>query len=217
MNQLIRMVDVALRSWKPHAEARFSTEINEGDFVLIQGPNGSGKSYLLNLMAALKKPDSGEVYLKGKRLTRMSNAEKTRWRRSLGLIPAEITLLNGYSVSENLQQTAQLLGKTVEQAKEYAEESASLCGLSGVMHLKVDTLSDGMKKRVVIARSLVNQPTIILADSPLEGLDAKAQERFLYLCTKLSQIGYSIVMTSSAPLSLEIGALKTIDLTPPES
>ena len=101
MNQLIRMVDVALRSWKPHAEARFSTEINEGDFVLIQGPNGSGKSYLLNLMAALKKPDSGEVYLKGKRLTRMSNAEKTRWRRSLGLIPAEITLLNGYSVSEN--------------------------------------------------------------------------------------------------------------------
>lgn len=216
MNQIIRMVDVALRNWKHHAQERFSIEINEGDFVLIQGPNGTGKSYLLNLMAALKKPDSGEVYLTGKRLTRMSVAEKTRWRSRLGLIPSEIALLNGYSVEENLRQTAQLLGKTAKQAQEYAEESAALCGLSGVLHVKVDTLSDGMKKRVVIARALVNQPIMILADSPLEGLDKKAQEGFLYLCTKLSQIGYSIVMTSSAPLSLEIGALRTINLNPPE-
>jgi ABC-type ATPase involved in cell division len=70
----------------------------------------------------------------------------------------------------------------------------------------------GVKKRVVIARSLVNQPRLILADSPLEGLDDQAQEEFLYICTKLSQVGYPIVMTSSYMLPFEIAALRCVEL-----
>ena len=80
------------------------------------------------------------------------------------------------------------------------------------LNARAESLSVGVKKRVVIARSLVNQPRLILADSPLEGLDDQAQEEFLYICTKLSQVGYPIVMTSSYMLPFEIAALRCVEL-----
>ena len=159
-------------------------------------------------MAALRVPRVGEVFLEGKRLTKMSERQKRAWRAGLGLIPSEPVLLNGYTVLEGLVLTAQLLGKSAADAKRNALESASLCGLDPYLSLSV-----GVKKRVVIARSLVNQPRLILADSPLEGLDDQAQEEFLYICTKLSQVGYPIVMTSSYMLPFEIAALRCVELS----
>ena len=86
-------------------------EVSDGEFVLLRGPNGSGKSYLLNLMAALRVPRVGEVFLEGKRLTKMREGQKRAWRAGLGLIPSEPVLLNGYTVLEGLVLTAQLLGR----------------------------------------------------------------------------------------------------------
>ena len=212
MKTIVRMVDVPINDWNNQTKGTVTLEIADGEFVLLQGPNGSGKSYLLNLMAALRLPSVGEVFLEGKRLTTMRERQKRAWRAGLGLIPSEPVLLNGYTVLEGLVLTAQLLGKSAADAKRNALESASLCGLDPYLNARAESLSVGVKKRVVIARSLVNQPRLILADSPLEGLDDQAQEEFLYICTKLSQVGYPIVMTSSYMLPFEIAALRCVEL-----
>ena len=203
------MVDVPINDWNNQTKGTVTLEISDGEFVLLLGPNGSGKSYLLNL----RVPRVGEVFLEGKRLTKMSERQKRAWRAGLGLIPSDPVLLNGYTVLEGLVLTAQLLGKSAADAKRNALESASLCGLDPYLNARAESLSVGVKKRVVIARSLVNQPRLILADSPLEGLDDQAQEEFLYICTKLSQVGYPIVMTSSYMLPFEIAALRCVELS----
>ena len=211
MKTIVRMVDVPINDWNNQTKGTVTLEISDGEFVLLLGPNGSGKSYLLNLMAALRVPRVGEVFLEGKRLTKMSERQKRAWRAGLGLIPSDPVLLNGYTVLEGLVLTAQLLGKSAADAKRNALESASLCGLDPYLNARAESLSVGVKKRVVIA--LVNQPRLILADSPLEGLDDQAQEEFLYICTKLSQVGYPIVMTSSYMLPFEIAALRCVELS----
>ena len=194
------------------AKSESLSSFGDDTVYLEKFANGSGKSYLLNLMAALRVPSVGEVFLEGKRLTTMRERQKRAWRAGLGLIPSEPVLLNGYTVLEGLVLTAQLLGKSAADAKRNALESASLCGLDPYLNARAESLSVGVKKRVVIARSLVNQPRLILADSPLEGLDDQAQEEFLYICTKLSQVGYPIVMTSSYMLPFEIAALRCVEL-----
>ena len=204
MKTIVRMVDVPINDWNNQTKGTVTLEISDGEFVLLLGPNGSGKS---------RVPRVGEVFLEGKRLTKMSERQKRAWRAGLGLIPSDPVLLNGYTVLEGLVLTAQLLGKSAADAKRNALESASLCGLDPYLNARAESLSVGVKKRVVIARSLVNQPRLILADSPLEGLDDQAQEEFLYICTKLSQVGYPIVMTSSYMLPFEIAALRCVELS----
>lgn len=206
------MVDVPIHDWNDEPREKVTFEIGDGEFVLLLGPNGSGKSYLLNLMAALKTPRVGEVYLKGRRLSKMRESARRAWRASIGLIPSDPILLEDYTVLENLELTAQVLGKKPSEAHRNALESAGLCGLEPYLQVRAKTLSEGLKKRTVIARSLVNQPGLILADSPLEGLDDQAQEEFLYICTKLSQVGYPIVMTSSYVLPFEIATLRCVRL-----
>ena len=212
MKPIVRMVDIPIHDWNDEPREKITLEVGEGEFILLLGPNGSGKSYLLNLMAALKKPKVGEVFLQGNRLSKMREGARKNWRASIGLIPSDPVLLDEYTVLENLELTAQVLGKKTAEAHRNAMESAGLCGLEPYLHVKAGTLSEGLKKRAVIARSLVNQPRLILADSPLEGLDDQAQEEFLYICTKLSQVGYPIVMTSSYVLPFEIATLRCIRL-----
>lgn len=112
MKTIVRMVDVPINDWNNQTKGIVTLEVSDGEFVLLRGPNGSGKSYLLNLMAALRVPRVGEVFLEGKRLTKMREGQKRAWRAGLGLIPSEPVLLNGYTVLEGLVLTAQLLGKT---------------------------------------------------------------------------------------------------------
>lgn len=212
MKEIVRIVDVPISDWRHQTKKRVTLEISEGEFILLQGPNGSGKSYLLNLIAALEIPEVGEVFCLGRRATKMSEREKRQWRAGLGLIPSEPQLLAEYTVYENLVLTAMALGKNKADSERNAKESAQLCALDPYLQAPAHTLSEGIRKRTVIARALVNQPMLILADAPLEGLDERAQEEFLYICAKLSRIGYPIVMTSSAPLPFEIGNLRTVSL-----
>lgn len=160
MKTIVRMVDVPINDWNNQTKGIVTLEVSDGEFVLLRGPNGSGKSYLLNLMAALRVPRVGEVFLEGKRLTKMREGQKRAWRAGLGLIPSEPVLLNGYTVLEGLVLTAQLLGKNAADAQRNALESASLCGLDPYLNARAESLSVGVKKRVVIARSLVNQPRL---------------------------------------------------------
>lgn len=211
-NILVEISEIPVRVEGHNSGRLLSFSIEEPDFILLEGPNGSGKTYLLNLIAALTLPNSGEVIITGRSINVMGESEKLAWRRTLGLIPSHSDLFNGYTVLENLRLSAQLLGNKPKEAFEYSKESAELCGLSKYIDEKVENLSEGLKKRVVIARALVGRPRMILADNPLEGLDGTTQEQFLYLCMKLAKFGYSVVMTSSVPLPFEIKTLRIINL-----
>lgn len=212
MKALVRMVKVPLQGWNRDEATLVTMEVREGEFVLLLGNNGSGKSSLLNLISGLSLPESGEVFIKGIAISRMSEHQLRQWRSRIGMIPSDPVILEDYTIEENLQLTAQLLGKSSQEAARNARECAALCGLEPELKRKGSELSVGLKKRLVIARSLVNQPELILADSPMEALDNDAQEEFLYICTKLAQIGYPIVMTSSYPLPFEIRALRVFNL-----
>lgn len=211
-NILVEISEIPIRKEGRNTGGLLSFVIEEPDFILLEGPNGSGKTYLLNLIAALAEPNTGEVIVEGHSVSVMSESEKLAWRRTLGLIPSHSNLFTTYTVLENLRLSAQLLGIKPKEAIEYSKESAELCGLSKYLDEKVENLSEGLRKRVVIARALVGRPKMILADNPLEGLDGTSQEQFLYLCTKLAKIGYAVVMTSSVPLPLEIKSLRVINL-----
>lgn len=211
-NILVELSEIPIRKEGRNTDSLLSFVIEEPDFILLEGPNGSGKTYLLNLIAALTEPNTGEVIVDGHSVSVMSESEKLAWRRTLGLIPSHSNLFTSYTVLENLRLSAQLLGIKPNEAIEYSKESAELCGLSKYLDEKVENLSEGLRKRVVIARALVGRPKMILADNPLEGLDGTSQEQFLYLCTKLAKIGYAVVMTSSVPLPLEIKSLRVINL-----
>ena len=190
MKALVRMVKVPLQGWNRDGAPLVTMEVREGEFVLLLGNNGSGKSSLLNLISGLSLPESGEVFIKGNAISRMSEHQLRQWRSRIGMIPSDPVILEDYTIEENLQLTAQLLGKSAQEAASNARECAALCGLEPEL----------------------NQPELILADSPMEALDNDAQEEFLYICTKLAQIGYPIVMTSSYPLPFEIRALRVFNL-----
>lgn len=211
-NILVEISEIPVRKEGRNSGRLLSFCVEEPDFILVVGPNGSGKTYILNLIAALTLPNTGEVIIEGRSLEIMEESEKLAWRRTLGLIPSHSNLFNSYTVLENLRLSAQLLGIKPKEAIEYSKESAELCGLSKYLEEKVESLSEGLRKRVVIARALVGRPKMILADNPLEGLDEISQEQFLYLCTKLAKIGYSVVMTTSVPLPFDIKSLRVIDL-----
>ncbi len=213
--RILEVIDIPVSIKKPDEKGTVSFQVREGDLVLIEGPNGSGKTYLLNLLAALRMPYSGEVVLGTRNLIFMSEKEKSAWRRKIGLIPSIPTLFSGYTVLENLRLAAQLSGKKAKEAIEFSRSAAGLCGLQDVIDKNVDDLSEGQKKRVIIARALVGQPSLILADNPLDSLDKESQEQFLYLCVKLAQLGYAIVMSTSIPLPLRIQAARRIELGGP--
>lgn len=191
---------------------RLTLEVGEGGFLLISGANGLGKSYVLNLIAGLVLPEKGRVLLSGKNAADLSEGGRAAWRRRIGFIPAKDTLLPGYSVRENLELAAQACNVPSEKMLPRIQEAMNVCGVSAIADRSVEMLSAGQKKRVLVARSLVNRPQIILADSPLESLDSKFRKELLMLLSQLPELGYTVVLTSAAPLKIQSEKLRTVSL-----
>lgn len=191
---------------------RLTLEVGESVFLLISGANGLGKSHVLNLIAGLVLPEKGRVLLSGKNATDLSEGVRAAWRRRIGFISAKDTLLPGYSVRENLELAAQACNVPSEKMEPRIQEAMSVCGVSAIADRSVEMLSAGQKKRALVARSLVNRPQIILADSPFESLDSKFRKELLLLLSQLPELGYTVVLTSAAPLKIQSEKLCTVSL-----
>ena len=187
--------------------------IKKGEFVAIMGPSGCGKTTLLNILGLLDQPSEGTYELDGAPVDTLSPSKQAHIRsRDIGFIFQSFNLIPRLTVLENV--ALPLTYKGVRKVKRLSLASTMLktFHLGEREYYMPWQLSGGQSQRVAIARSLVNQPRLILADSPLEGLDDQAQEEFLYICTKLSQVGYPIVMTSSYMHPFEIAALRCVEL-----
>lgn len=147
-------------------------EAHEGDFIAVVGPSGAGKSTLLNILGLLDEPSGGDVLLEGKETSKLSEHDRSRMRnRSIGFVFQFHHLLGEFTACENVMMPALIRGENKQSAARRAEELLSFVGLSGRATHKPSELSGGEAQRVAVARALVNNPKIILADEPSGNLD----------------------------------------------
>jgi len=159
----------------------------QGDFVALLGPSGSGKSTLLNLVSGIDEPDAGEVRISGTSITGLSERDRTLFRRRhIGFIFQFFNLLPTLTVEENLLLPLELKGKVGPGGKALARDLLDRVGLSGREGAFPDRLSGGEQQRVAVARALVHDPTLILADEPTGNLDPDTGSRVLEVLASLA-------------------------------
>ena len=173
-------------------------QIYEGDFISIVGPSGSGKTTLLNIMACLDRPTSGKYFLGGKNVKSKSNDDLSKIRnKSIGFIFQSFNLISRHTAIENVQmplQYSDTLDKKERNKK--ALECLEMVDLSNRAKHHPNELSGGQQQRVAIARSLINNPDIILADEPTGNLDSKTSYSIMDLFTELHDRGNTIIMVT---------------------
>ena len=151
--------------------------INKGDVVSIVGPSGAGKTPLLQIIGRLDKPDAGEVWVDGINVNGLSAKKLSDFRnRHLGFVFQFHQLLPEFTAIENIMIPAFIAGQKTSEAKKRAEELLSFMGLEGRAKHKPNELSGGEKQRVAVARALINNPAVILADEPSGSLDSKNKQ-----------------------------------------
>lgn len=172
-----------------------SLQISTGEFVAIMGPSGSGKSTLMHVLGLLDRPDKGEYFLGKKEITRISDTELAQVRNHLvGFVFQQFHLLPRMTALGNAELPLIYAGK--RHLKEKAKEKIIEVGLGDRASHKPNELSGGQQQRVAIARSLVNDPLLILADEPTGNLDSKSKEEILSLLKELNQKGKTIIIVT---------------------
>jgi putative ABC transport system ATP-binding protein len=170
-------------------------EIRKNEFVAITGPSGSGKSTMMNMVGALDKPSFGAIYLKEKNISSMSESSLAFLRgKTIGFIFQQFHLLPTLTALENVSLPMEILETTEKESKEKAKKLLEMLGLGDRMHHKPNQLSGGQQQRVAIARSLANDPEIILADEPTGNLDSKTGKFVMDFLGKMNEEGKTIVL-----------------------
>jgi putative ABC transport system ATP-binding protein len=180
-------------------------EIAEGEFLALMGPSGSGKSTLLNLLAGLDRPTSGTVEIAGQRIDSLSRRELASWRaRHVGFVFQFYNLLPVLSAERNVELPLLLTNLSSSDRKKHVATALDIVGLSHRAKHTPRTLSGGEQQRVGIARAIVTDPTLILADEPTGDLDRKSGSGILDLLQALNrEQGKTIVMVTHDPHAAE--------------
>jgi len=200
-------------------------DVQEGEFIALMGPSGSGKTTLLNLIAGLDSPTSGTIVIGNQQISSMSESELARWRtRNVGFVFQFYNLLPVLTAYENVELPLLLLPMSAQIRKAQVENALSIVGLSDRMGHRPGQLSGGQCQRVGIARAIVTDPTIVVADEPTGALDSKSAEDALNLLELLrTELGKTIIMVTHDPhaaaraqriVQLEKGRLANSDTIP---
>jgi putative ABC transport system ATP-binding protein len=190
--------DVASGSASIHALDHISLHVAPGEWVSVMGPSGSGKSTLVNLIGCLDRPTAGEIWLDGQNVAGISSGELNRVRaEKIGFIFQQFHLIPFLTAVENVMLAQYFHSMTDEKE---AVEALSRVGLGDRAHHLPSQLSGGEQQRVCIARALINDPKIILADEPTGNLDAQNEEIVLRLLREFHQQGRTIVMVTHDPV-----------------
>ena len=170
-------------------------EVYRGDFIAILGPSGSGKSTLMNIIGCMDTADNGHYYLNGEAIHEASDAQMTRIRNQhIGFIFQKYQLIPKYSVLQNTIMPLLIRGLPRQQAIEMATKQLTLLGMQDRLQHRPNELSGGQQQRVSIARALVGEPAILLADEPTGALDSKTGQDVLQLFQDLNDMGNTILM-----------------------
>src|SRR5262245_54561596 len=184
-----------------HVLRDLTLDVGRAEFLALMGPSGSGKTTLLNLIAGLDQPTAGTITVGENVISEMSESELARWRtRHVGFIFQFYYLLPVLTAYENVELPLLLLPLTREQRKKQVETALDLVGLSDRLNHRPGQLSGGQQQRVGIARAMVTDPELIVADEPTGDLDTKSAEEVLTLMEILrAQLGKTIIMVTHDP------------------
>jgi putative ABC transport system ATP-binding protein len=171
--------------------------VTAGDFVALMGPSGCGKSTLLNLVAGLDVPDEGTIVVAGEEVTGRTEDELARMRREhIGIVFQFFNLLEGMTVLENVAMPAIIAGRKRRAAETRARDLLDLLGIPDKAMAAPGALSGGQRQRLAIARSLANEPTLLLADEPTGALDSEGGQEIIELLSRLHTNGQTIVLVT---------------------
>ena len=190
--------------------SRLNLDIDRGEFLALMGPSGSGKSTLLNLLAGLDRPTAGTIEVDGQRIDQLSSRALARWRsRHVGFVFQFYNLLPVLSAERNIELPLLLTSLSRSDRRRHVANALEIVGLSHRAKHTPRTLSGGEQQRVGIARAIVTDPTIILADEPTGDLDRKTGDGILDLMQALNrEHGKTIVMVTHDPHAAERASRK---------
>jgi cell division transport system ATP-binding protein len=173
-----------------------SVEITKGEFVFLVGSSGSGKSTFLRLLLREESPTTGIVHVAGKDLSKLSHWKVPTLRRQLGCVFQDFRLLPNKTVSQNVAFALEVIGRPKAQITKVVPEVLELVGLEGKEHRFPDELSGGEQQRVAVARAVVNNPSILIADEPTGNLDPATSVGIMKLLDKINRRGTTVVMAT---------------------
>ena len=197
VNNLKKVYVTHFGSNKVKALDNVTFNVDEGEFVAVMGESGSGKTTLLNILASLDKPTSGEVRLEGKNIAMLSESEISAFRRqNLGFVFQDFNLLDTFSIRDNIYLPLVLSGKKLDYMQKKLEPLAKMLGINDILDKFPYEVSGGQKQRAAVARAVITDPKLILADEPTGALDSRSADELLRLFNKINNQGHTILMVT---------------------
>ena len=174
-----------------------SFTVEQGEYVAIMGESGSGKTTLLNILAALDRPTAGTVLLDGKDLATIREAEMAAFRRdNLGFVFQEFNLLDTFSIEDNIFLPLVLAGKGYIEMRERLRPIAAQLGIAEILKKYPYEVSGGQKQRAAVARALITNPRLVLADETTGALDSRSTDELLRLFAEINRAGQTLLMVT---------------------
>lgn len=171
--------------------------IEEGEYVAIMGPSGSGKTTLLNILASLDKPTNGEILLQGKSMVKIKDTELASFRRhNLGFVFQDFNLLDTFSLKDNIFLPLVLSRTHYKEMEERLKSIAASLGIEDILEKYPYEVSGGQKQRCAVARAIITNPKILLADEPTGALDTKSSSNLLQIFNQINESGQTILMVT---------------------
>ena len=186
-----------LGSNKVEALRNVCFSVEKGEYVAVMGESGSGKTTLLNILAALIRPTGGNVILDGKDIGLISESDMAAFRRdNLGFVFQEFNLLDTFTVEDNILLPLVLSGTGYGEMSKRLQPVAEKLGISGILKKYPYEISGGQKQRTAVARALITEPKLILADEPTGALDSKSTDELLRLFCAINENGQTVIMVT---------------------
>lgn len=197
VRNLKKVYTTRLGSNQVQALSNVNFSVEQGEYVAIMGESGSGKTTLLNILASLDRPIGGEVILNGKNTVDIKEKELSAFRRkNLGFVFQDFNLLDTFSLQDNIFLPLVLSGEKYDSMQEKLKPIAKELGIESILGKFPYEVSGGQKQRAAVARALITNPQIILADEPTGALDSKSTDQLLELFSKINGRGQTILMVT---------------------
>jgi putative ABC transport system ATP-binding protein len=179
------------------ALSNVSFSVEQGEYVAIMGESGSGKTTLLNILASLDKPTSGEVFLDGKNIVTIKDSDISAFRRdNLGFVFQDFNLLDTFSIQDNIFLPLVLAQKIFEEMNSRIKPLSQRLEIEELLQKFPYEVSGGQKQRAAVARALITEPKLVLADEPTGALDSKAAMNLLKIFSTINDLGQTILMVT---------------------